>query len=112
MRLIKLYSRAHALTNLTAGGDGCQEMSHTAETRAKMSRTRKGVPHSPEWSKKISESHKRIKGRAIIGTAPNGSEVSYTCIADASTGGFSPSNIRCVLSGNANTHKSYTWRYA
>lgn len=57
-RLIRLYSRKFKLTNLTAGGDGCLGFSHREETRQAMSRARKGIPHTAQWSARISEAQK------------------------------------------------------
>jgi hypothetical protein len=57
-RLIKLYSRAHRLTNLTAGGDGCVGFTHSDKAKDSMSKKRLGVSKSLEWKQKISEGHK------------------------------------------------------
>lgn len=49
------------LANLTNGGEGPSGARHSAETKKKMSESRKGKKHSGDWNINISESHKGIR---------------------------------------------------
>ena len=65
IEFIVLYGRSDlnngTLVNLTNGGDGGLKRIHSAETRQKMSNSRKGVLKSKEWKEKISQSHMGMK---------------------------------------------------
>jgi len=65
IEFIGLYGRDDlnngTLVNLTDGGEGGLKRIHSAETREKMSNSRKGVPKSKEWRGKISQSHMGMK---------------------------------------------------
>jgi hypothetical protein len=49
------------LTNKTGGGEGVCGLRHTFQTRQKMSKTRKGVGHNPEWVAKIAAANRNKK---------------------------------------------------
>ena len=77
-RLIRLYSRSFKLTNITEGGGVTLGFKHSYKAKTAMSSQRKGVPHSEEWRKKISEAHKRRYANGAIPawylTSPEGKE--------------------------------------
>jgi hypothetical protein len=54
-------NRGHKLTNITAGGEGGLGLSHTLETRAKISEAKRGKKRSPEFCAKMSQINKGKK---------------------------------------------------
>jgi group I intron endonuclease len=59
-RFVRELETLHPLGyNLTTGGGPRSSCSHS--TRQKMSATRKGIPHTPEWNKRLAEANRGLR---------------------------------------------------
>jgi group I intron endonuclease len=130
--IVKYNSRVPNGYNVTEGGEGNLGLTHSPETRAKISNARKGSKASPEtriklssWQigkklsaetrEKIRSSHlgKLCKGRPCIQLSMNGDIIKeYEKIKDASKAtGICASAISLVLSERRSTAGGYKWKY-